>query len=222
MVIVVGSRRDETPRRDPVTVPEIFNFEKKTIMSAIKTAQTKYPVIDLIKNRWSARSFSEKPISGDQINTIIEAGSWAFSAMNEQPWRYIVAHKNTPLFETLFSFLSPGNQPWCKNAAVLVLSLGRPRYANGALNPSMLHDVGSANMLMTLQGNSMGIFNHVMGGYDRATAIEVLKLDADHEPVVMIAFGFLDAPEKLEEPYKTRELTQRVRKSVDELVILKS
>ena len=191
-------------------------------MSEIKKAQTKYPVIDLIKNRWSARSFSEKPISGEQINTIIEAGSWAFSAMNEQPWRFIVAHKNTPLFDTLFNLLSAGNQPWCKNAAVLVLSLGRPNYEGGSQNSSMLHDVGAANMLMTLQGNAMGIYSHVMGGYDRNAANELFNKDGNTEAIVMMAFGFLDEPERLEEPFKTREITRRVRKSVDELVILRS
>jgi hypothetical protein len=33
----------------------------------------------------------------------------------------------------------------------------------------------------------------------------------------MIALGYLDAPEKLEEPFKTRELTERARKSVSDV-----
>ncbi len=31
-------------------------------MSHIKKAETVHPVLDIIKNRWSPRSFSEKPI----------------------------------------------------------------------------------------------------------------------------------------------------------------
>lgn len=193
---------------------------KKKQMSSIKIAQTTYPVLDIIKNRWSARSFSDKAIYENEMNTIIEAGSWAFSAMNEQPWRFIVALKNTPLFEQLFSVLGGGNQPWCKNAAALVLTIGKKTYtSNGAINTAMLHDVGSANMLMTLQGNSMGIYSHVMGGFDAKKSTEIFNLDDDLVPVAMMAFGFLDDAEKLDEPYKTRELTGRTRKPIEELIL---
>jgi len=154
------------------------------------------------------------------MNTIVEAGSWAFSAMNEQPWRYIVALKDTPLFNKLFSLLAGGNQPWCKNAAALVLTIGKKTYtANGAINLTMMHDVGAANMLMTLQGNSMGIFSHVMGGFDAVKSREVFDLDDDLQPIAMMAFGFLDDAEKLIEPFKTRELTPRIRKPFDELIL---
>jgi len=188
-------------------------------MSEIKRAKTAHPVLDIIKDRWSARSFSERIISEDEMHTIIEAGSWAFSAMNEQPWRFMIAHKNTPEFEAFFNLLSGGNQPWCKNAAALVITLGKKTYsANGAINHSMLHDVGAANMLMTLQGNSLGIYSHVMGGYDIQKTKELLNLDNDFEPIVITAFGFLDDPEKLNEPYKTRELTERSRKPINDLI----
>jgi len=189
-------------------------------MNSIKIAQTAYPVLDIIKNRWSARSFSDKPIYENEMNTILEAGSWAFSSMNEQPWRFIVALKNTPLFDQLFSVLGGGNQPWCKNAAALVLTIGKKTYtSNGSINTVMLHDVGAANMLMTLQGNSMGIYSHVMGGYDAKKSVEIFNLDSDFEPVAMMVFGFLDEAEKLDEPYKTRELTGRTRKPLDELIL---
>jgi len=189
-------------------------------MNSIKIAQTAYPVLDIIKNRWSARSFSDKLIYENEMNTILEAGSWAFSSMNEQPWRFIVALKNTPLFDQLFSVLGGGNQPWCKNAAALVLTIGKKTYtSNGSINTVMLHDVGAANMLMTLQGNSMGIYSHVMGGYDAKKSVEIFNLDSDFEPVAMMVFGFLDEAEKLDEPYKTRELTGRTRKPLGELIL---
>lgn len=189
-------------------------------MNSIKIAHTSHPVLELIKNRWSARSFSDKPIYENEMNTIIEAGSWAFSAMNEQPWRYIVALKNTTLFDQLFSVLTSGNQPWCKNAAALVLTIGKKTYtANGAINTVMLHDVGAANMLMTLQGNSMGIYSHVIGGFDAKKSIELFNLDNDLQPIAMMAFGFLDDAEKLDEPFKTRELTARTRKPIEELIL---
>ena len=47
-------------------------------------------VIEAIKKRRSVRSYESKPIPKDIINLIIEAGNEAPSAMNSQPWRFVV------------------------------------------------------------------------------------------------------------------------------------
>jgi nitroreductase len=112
----------------------------------------------------------------------------------------------------------PGNQPWAKNAAVMLAVLANKKLDNGAENKAAKHDVGAANTTLMLQALTMGIYGHVMGGFDTAKAIELLDIDTEmQEPVVFIALGYLDAPEKLEEPFKTRELTGRTRKSVSEI-----
>lgn len=48
------------------------------------------PVLEAIKKRRSVRSYESKPIPKDIINTIIETGNQAPSAMNSQPWRFVV------------------------------------------------------------------------------------------------------------------------------------
>jgi nitroreductase len=188
-------------------------------MNTLKIAKTKYPVMDIIKNRWSPRSFSAEEITPEDINTILEAGSWAFSAINEQPWRYVVARRGTHLFNSFFNLLLAGNQPWNKNAAALVISISKKTFANATINSSALHDVGAANMLLTLQANSMGIYTHVMGGFDKQKAIELLHLSDEMEPVVMIALGYPDHADKLEEPFKSREILPRTRKPLDEIIL---
>lgn len=47
-------------------------------------------VIEAIKKRRSIRSYDDRPVPRDIINTIIEAGNEAPSAMNSQPWRFVV------------------------------------------------------------------------------------------------------------------------------------
>jgi nitroreductase len=47
-------------------------------------------VIEAIKKRRSVRSYESKPIPKDIITMIIEAGNEAPSAMNSQPWRFVV------------------------------------------------------------------------------------------------------------------------------------
>lgn len=47
-------------------------------------------VIEAIKQRRSVRAFEAKPIPRDMLNAVIEAGNEAPSAMNSQPWRFVV------------------------------------------------------------------------------------------------------------------------------------
>ncbi len=47
-------------------------------------------VIEAIKKRRSIRAYESKPVSKDLLNLIIEAGNEAPSAMNSQPWRFVV------------------------------------------------------------------------------------------------------------------------------------
>jgi nitroreductase len=187
---------------------------------SIKIPTTLGPVIDPIKNRWSARSFSGNAILGSDMDTILEAGTWAFSAGNEQPWRYIVGHNGTALFEQLWGLLNPGNQIWCKNAAVLMVTMVETTQArDGKPNDWAKHDLGAANYALTLQANSIGVYTHPMGGFDRVRAQAELQLPETIEPVAMMALGYLDAADKLPEPFLTRELTARSRKAVSEVVL---
>ncbi len=186
----------------------------------IKQAKTKNNVNELIKKRWSARSFSEKEITQDDLETIFEAASWSFSAMNYQPWRYIYAHKKDETnFQKMVECLNGGNKPWAKDASVMIMALAKKYYDNGTPNSAALHDLGAANTTLILQATSMDIYGHLMGGFDKEKAVKIFNIDTkEYEPVVFISLGYLDTPEKLEEPFRTRELTPRTRKSISEFI----
>ena len=72
----------------------------------IKIASTQYPVNDLIKNRWSARSFSNEEIPTEEIHTLVEAASWAPSANNEQPWKFHIAKKGEESFDKVWEMFT--------------------------------------------------------------------------------------------------------------------
>lgn len=186
----------------------------------IKTAITRLPVIDVIKNRWSARAFSDKNLSDEHILTLIEAASWAPSSINEQPWRYRYALRGTETFHEMWECLMIGNQPWAKNAAALLLCTAKKNFAkNDKPNRHALHDTGMANAFLMLQATEMGIYGHIMGGYDPEKLRETFHLPEDEEDVCILALGFLGVPDQLEEPFRTREITPRSRKAVEEFII---
>lgn len=43
-----------------------------------------------IKGRRSVRSYTDEPVSKEQIETVLEAGTWAPTGMNRAPWRFII------------------------------------------------------------------------------------------------------------------------------------
>ena len=186
---------------------------------SLKKAKTKTPVSRLIAKRWSARSFSHRPIDDKDLFTILEAASWAASSMNEQPWKYMVAKNGSEAFEKMVDCLKPGNQPWAKNASVLMISLADKYFAKtGSVNRHSMHDTGAANANLMLQAAELDIYGHLMGGFDMEKTLETFNI-TDHEEVVcFVALGYLDDPDSLEEPFKSRELAGRKRKNIDEFV----
>lgn len=47
-------------------------------------------MIDAIYTRRSIRRFTQQPIPEDALRTILEAGTWAPSEKNQQPWKFVV------------------------------------------------------------------------------------------------------------------------------------
>jgi nitroreductase len=47
-------------------------------------------VLKAIRERRSVRQFTEEPVKREAIEAILEAGRWAPSGKNTQPWRFVV------------------------------------------------------------------------------------------------------------------------------------
>lgn len=56
-------------------------------------------VLNAIASRRSVREFTSAPISDELIAAILEAGRWAPSGLNNQPWRFIIARERRTLNE---------------------------------------------------------------------------------------------------------------------------
>ena len=75
-------------------------------------------LLDLIKNRKSVREYTEQKISKEDLTKILEAGYYAPSWMNVQPWKFI-AIENQETKDMLCELSS--HQPHVKNAAALIV-----------------------------------------------------------------------------------------------------
>lgn len=192
---------------------------KPNDLNVIKTADND-AVIEPIKNRWSIRAFSEEKITDETMAVLFEAARWAPSSMNEQPWRFVYAHRGSRQFEVIADTLSLKNKIWAENAAVLMAVFAEKNFrVSGRPNPYALHDTGAATYGLMLQAQAMGIYGHIMGGYDRHGLKNALKISEEFEPVTVVALGYQGSPDQLDEDLRVREYQPRKRKSLEEFAV---
>jgi nitroreductase len=185
-----------------------------------KPAQTSRPVHDLFVRRWSTRAFDPaKPVSREQLTSLLEAGRWAPSCNGDEPWRYLIWDKGRDLagWQKAFDVLSENNQKWVKNVPLLMLSCAGANFAhNGKPNRWTQHDTGAASASMALQAVALGLGYHQMGGFDAEKARAAFGIPAEYTPMAMIAVGYQADPGVLDEETKKKELTPRARKPLGE------
>ena len=186
-----------------------------------KTAQSEYPVHNLILERWSPRAFSDKPVPQDLLRSIFEAARWAPSSSNEQPWAYLVATKdNQDNFEKMLSVLVEFNANWAKSAPVLAIAVSELAFAkNNAPNRNAQYDTGAATALLSVEATSHGLAVHQMAGFDPDKARQVFGIPAVWEAIAALAIGYAGDPASLPQPLKEREMAPRTRKPITEFVM---
>jgi nitroreductase len=52
-------------------------------------------ILDIIKSRRSIRKFEGREVSEEHLEKVLEAGRWAPSGLNNQPWRFAVIRDKT-------------------------------------------------------------------------------------------------------------------------------
>ncbi|CAN0381258.1 unnamed protein product, partial [Phaeothamnion confervicola] len=152
-------------------------------MNSQISSELEAPVLKVIENRRSRRSYSNKPVEAEKIQSLFEAARWAPSSVNEQPWVYIYATKDQPeLWNKIFDALNLNNQVWAKDAYLLVMSLTRKIFTrNGLVNNSAKYDLGAANAFLSLQAVELGLNVHQMGGFSPEKAHENLNVPIEYE-----------------------------------------
>jgi len=184
-----------------------------------KPAQTQFPIHELLKKRWSPRAFDERPVETDKLLSLFEAARWAPSSNNEQPWRFLIATKeSTTGHDRLFNCLVEGNQKWAHRAPVLLLSVAKLQFEDGSPNRHGFHDTGMAAEHLVVQATALGLVAHQMAGFRVDQARADCKIPEGYEPVAMIAVGYPGDPALLPDRLRGRETQPRVRKPLTEFV----
>jgi len=185
-----------------------------------KPAPAGHAINELIRERWSPRAFLPKRVEAEKLLSMLEAGRWAPSSSNEQPWYFLMARAEEPEeFAKMLGCLVEGNQVWAKAAPVLMISVAKKTFDhNGKPNRCALHDVGLASENMAIEAVAQGLASHGMAGIEREKIQEVYGLPENCEAVAAWAIGYAGEPEMIEGALRERELAERERKELGEFV----
>ncbi|WP_100814384.1 nitroreductase family protein [Microbacterium lacus] len=184
-------------------------------------APTEAPILDVLAERWSTRVYdADAPLDESALQSALEAARWTPSANNTQPWRFIVARRGTPEFETVHTALRGFNQSWTAAASALVVFVAETETEDGKPLRMAAYDLGQAAAHFTVQAHASGLHTHQMGGFDGQAIADAFGLDSRFVPMTVMSVGSLGDIKQVDEDVRERELAPRSRHSVSDLVLV--
>ncbi|MGL1861645.1 MAG: nitroreductase [Pseudodesulfovibrio sp.] len=148
-------------------------------------------IINALKERRSIRKFTDEPVSREDIIVILEAGQWAPSGLNNQPWRFLVIQKDDPRHEQLTECTKYGHIVRASTACICIM------LDKSAMYSEMKDHQGAGactqNMLLAIHALGLGAvwLGEIVN--DQAKSLGVLGLDEnEYELQVVIALGHPD------------------------------
>ena len=200
-----------------------MSISESTTPSTVRTAETSVPLVSLLDERWSPRSFDPTAeISDRQLDALLEAARWAPSANNFQPRRFVVARRGSHHFDTIVHALVGFNAAWAVNASALIVGIAETSTVEGDLRAYAEYDLGAAVAHLVVQAQAEGLHTHQMAGVEWDQIVAAFDLAENLKPMTITAVGVVDTADKLADALAERETAPRTRLPLSELVIARS
>ena len=145
-------------------------------------------VLNAIKSRQSVIKYSDKPISDEVLNNILEAGRLAPSWVNVQPWKFIVVKSQTT--KDLLAEAA-GRQAQVKNAQIVICCIAdlddwsKTKFgkvlAQKGLDEATCENIVSSNLL---NPSNLGEYEALLRSVEQLTyAVSYMTLEAEEQGV---------------------------------------
>ncbi|RLG89285.1 MAG: nitroreductase family protein [Thermoprotei archaeon] len=147
-------------------------------------------LFEAIYGRRSIRLFKGDEVNDEKIIKILDAGRWAPSGGNIQPWRYIVVKDKNII--KLIKMFSPG---MFSEPPVLIVICSDKKEAferGGVLGRDYLSivDCAMAAQNMMLAAYALGLGTCVIKSFNSKAIREILEIPNHVEPELIIALGY--------------------------------
>ena len=179
-------------------------------------------ILQFIKSRRSIRKFTDSKVEASQINTVLEAGRWAPSAGNCQPWRFLVVTNRRKIkkFDPFF------HQPWVEKAPVIIVILASPEDTHRRYGPGStwyVQDCSAAAQNMLLMAHGLGMGAVWVGAFSKEAVRDVMDIDSHLEVFGLICLGHYDNKGKTKiEGQEIANDERRRRKSLEKIAFAES
>lgn len=162
---------------------------------------------DAIVSRRNVRNFKDQPIPDVDLERILEAGRRSPSAMNRQPWDFVVSTNRTQLIELAKCWQGAGHVA-TSAATVTVIT---PIVESSRDRDMNQYDLGQASMTMMIVAADLGIGSAHAIVEDQDLARRILGFPGDRYAAYFIALGYpADRP--------LAPVTKLTRRAFDEVV----
>ena len=148
-------------------------------------------VFDVIRGRRSVRKYKSDAVPLDVLGKLVEAGQWAPTGANRQPWKFVVVSDARVMRNV--KRLSPmmwGAAPACIFVCLDLTRNSTPPEARTGLA------TGFPSQNVMLAAYALGLGTCPIGGFNRDAIRKLLDIPEDMEPMLLITVGYPDeAPE---------------------------
>ncbi len=160
-----------------------------------------------IASRRETRGYRPDPLAEEVVIRILEAGRISGSAVNRQPWRFVVVQSREVLDRLAPTVYAPLNLTAPLFVAILLQDARRGAY-----------DGGRASQNMMLAAWNDGVGSCPNGFRDEETARELLGVRAEQGLLMGISFGYPARSRRPERRTPDEWLARAKRLPLDELV----
>lgn len=176
-------------------------------------------LLPAIAERRSPRAYdSTHEVNAEQMKTVLEAARWAPSAMNRQPWAFLVGHRGDEVFKGIYEALNEGNQIWADSASVLLVTFVEHETPRSETDAGRAYELGLAVGQLSIQAQSMGLITHQMGGFSKDQIRSEFRVPHHLHPMTVIAIGAEGEVADLPEHLAVREVAPRVRRDHEDFI----
>jgi nitroreductase len=173
----------------------------------------KRSILNLIKDRRSTRRFSDQPVLDEDVNAILEAGIWAPSGENHQPWKFLVIRNKDTMMKIVEILPYKQMQAFLRNAPVLIGIIVNPNKSAWAILDGA---ISAENMMLEAWARGLGMcFSAWYPTAPKTVTDEVKKLLNIPENHIILTFSPLGYPDP--DPKRAFILPPR-RKKMEKLV----
>lgn len=167
--------------------------------------------MDLVRQRYSLRSYSTKAVEKEKIERCLEAARLAPSACNAQPWHFIVADEAELVQKIRAACLLPGSRlnSFTASVPVFIAVVGEKPNLSAALGsvvknkPFYLIDLGIAAEHICLQAADEGLGSCMLGWFDEKKVKKLLGIPSAKRLPLLISLGY--PPDDKTVPEKRRK-----------------